>query len=242
MGVKERRKEREKPRPETEKTKEEVTEKLIEPKVTPTETQKQKTVTEVADTKTAAATSAEAVEVEAVQEITEIVEELLLPHWGDVTQSEWMYGVPTREEDIPMWAEEWGDFLLEWAERNNVHVMSVTTFLTEPPFKDMNGKVDSFKLIGDGLVDKEIAEWLDKARRQLRVYWRFLEDWVDIIYKWALETGTVRLDVKSIIIQESGQSFSKLPEKDLHIIMKLLVEKKLAEWVDKKRGAIKLLL
>jgi hypothetical protein len=241
LGVKERRREREKPKPEAIKEVEEKPTK--KPAKATKEKQRPKT-----ETKSVEATlvieepkETEAV-VETPQETTVIVEEVLLPHWGDITQSEWMYSIPPREADIPMWAEEWGDFLLEWAEKNNVHVMSVTTFLTEPPFKDMNGKVDSFKLIGDGLVDKEIAEWLDKARRQLRVYWRFLEDWADIIYRWALETGTVRLDVKSIVIQEASQSFSKLPEKDLFIVMTLLVEKKLAEWIDKKKGAIKILL
>ncbi|TFG07138.1 hypothetical protein EU522_01020, partial [Candidatus Thorarchaeota archaeon] len=155
---------------------------------------------------------------------------------------EWMYGIPGREKDKPLWAEEWSDFLLEWAKKKNLHVISVSLFLSEPPFKDIAGKVDSFRYIGDILVEKEIAEWLDKNRRQLRVYWRFLEEWVDIVYRWALETGTVRIDVKSIVIQEDAQPFSNLPEKDLYIIMALLVDKELAEWVDKKKGAIKLLL
>jgi len=180
---------------------------------------------------------AETVTVEDTKPAT--VEIVLLPPWGSVSETEWMYSIPPREEDRQMWAEEWADFLLGWAEENGVHVLSVTMFIKNAPFKDIAGKVDSFLLIGEVLVQKEIAEWLDEAKRQLRVYWRYLEDWADIIYQWALKTGKLRLDIKSIIIQEEKQDFASLPEKDLRVIMKIMVDRRLADWVDRKKGAIK---
>ena len=81
---------------------------------------------------------------------------------------------------------------------------------------------------------------MEGKKRQLRVFWRFLEEWADILYAWALEHGQTRLDVKSIVIQEPNQGFSKLPEKELHYILKLLVERNLAEWIDKQKGAIRI--
>ena len=162
----------------------------------------------------------------------------LMPSWGGADQSEWMYGIPSREDDERLWAEEWSDFLLQWAEQNEVHVLSLAIFIAEPPFKDLRNKVDSFKKIAQILIDKEVAEWTDRRKRQLRVYWKPLEDWADLIYEWALKTGKLRLDVKSIVIQESGEPFAKLPEKDLYVVLALMVEKELAEWVDKKKGAI----
>ena len=75
-------------------------------------------------------------------------------------------------------------------------------------------------------------------RIPLRVYWRPLEDWADILYQWALKTGKLRLDVKSIVIQEVDEDFASLPEKDIHIVLALMVKKELAEWIDAKRGAI----
>lgn len=171
--------------------------------------------------------------------LLEIVKEpILMPSWGGTTQSEWMYGIPPREDDRNLWAEEWADFLLQWTEQNSVHILSLATFIAEPPFKDLRNKVDSFKRIAKVLIDKEVAEWTDRKKRQLRVYWKPLEDWADLLYEWALKTGKLRLDVKSIVIQESGESFAKLPEKDLYIVLALMVEKEYAEWVDKKRGAI----
>ncbi len=167
-----------------------------------------------------------------------ILESILMPSWGGTEQSEWMYGVPPREDDRDLWAGEWADFLLQWTEHNAVHILSLATFIAEPPFKDLRSKVDSFKMIAQVLINKEVAEWSDRRKRQLRVYWRPLEDWADIIYEWALNTGKLRLDVKSIVIQESGENFAKLPEKDLYVVLALIVEKEQAEWIDKKKGAI----
>jgi hypothetical protein len=162
----------------------------------------------------------------------------MTPAWGGPEESEWMYGIPPREEDKVLWAEEWSDYLLQWVEQNEVHVLSLAVFISEPPFKDLRNKVDSFKMIAQVLIDKEVAEWSDKRRRQLRIYWKPLEDWADLIYDWSLKTGKLRLDVKSIVIQESSESFAKLPEHDLYIVMALMVEKGFADWIDKKKGAI----
>ncbi|TXT57727.1 MAG: hypothetical protein BAJATHORv1_10431 [Candidatus Thorarchaeota archaeon] len=195
----------------------------------PTEIEK---LTSISSSETQQAISEETTEVDQALEI-------LLPIWGDRNESEWMYHVPERKEDRGMWAQEWADFLLEWTQNKVVHVISVTMFIKEAPFNDILGKSDAFKMIGDALVDKEMADWTSRKKRQLRVYWRPLEEWADIIYQWALDTGHTRLDVKSIMIQEADQDFASLPEKDLHIVIELMVEKELAEWVDKKRGAIK---
>ena len=165
--------------------------------------------------------------------VTEIV-----PRWGNIGEAEWMYNIPTRSQDLVLWAEEWGDFLLEWTEFEKIHVLSVSSFISKPPFKDILGKVKAFRSIGNSLVGKEVAAWLGRNREQLRVYWRPLEEWADLVYRWALDSGILRLDVKSLVIQEAEQDFSKLPEEDIHRIMALLVERGFAEWIDKKAGAI----
>jgi len=54
-----------------------------------------------------------------------ILESILMPSWGGTEQSEWMYGVPPREDDRDLWAVEWADFLLQWTEHNAVHVLSL---------------------------------------------------------------------------------------------------------------------
>jgi hypothetical protein len=168
--------------------------------------------------------------------------QVVLPRWGDLKQTEWMYHIPPREEDKKMWAEEWADFLINWAESRSLHVLSVATFVKEQPFNDMLGKVDAFRVIGDLLVEKDVGEWLDEKKKQLRVYWRPLEEWGDIMYKWAIRTGRLRLDVQSIVVQESKEEFAGLPERDLHRIMEIIVSKGMAKWVDTKKGAILVLV
>jgi len=175
---------------------------------------------------------------ESIAEVVMTEPEFVMPSWGDIEETEWMYGIPTREDDKGLWAGEWADYILEWAERRKVHVLSVATFISEPPFKDLRNKVDSFKAISEVLIEKEVAEWIDKKKRQLRVYWRPLEDWADILYQWALKTGKLRLDVKSIVIQEVEEDFASLPEKDIHIVLALMVKKGQASWIDEKKGAI----
>jgi hypothetical protein len=244
VGVRERRREKEKEKTTSETstsepTVDEVTsveeieevEEVHKPEVAVTQMETETAVEESGDLVT-----------EAEEVLVEPKEVVIMPPWGNLSQTEWMYGIPPREEDREMWAEEWSDFVLRWMESHDVHVLSVTAFIKEPPFNDIINKIDSFKLIGNVLVDKEIAEWLDRNRRQLRVYWRFLEEWADIIYEWALKSGKVRLDVKSIVIQEEEYSFAKLPEKDLHQVLLIMVEKGLANWVDKKKGAIKIIV
>lgn len=240
MGVRERQREKEKEKAEQEAVEDKVEEVEVVESQSVEETHRPEVrIIEQEATITPEEVSAEAETVSVEETKPATVEIVLLPPWGSVSETEWMYSIPPREEDRQMWAEEWADFLLGWAEANGVHVLSVTMFIKNAPFKDIAGKVDSFLLIGEVLVQKEIAEWLDEAKRQLRVYWRYLEDWTDIVYQWALKTGKLRLDIKSIVIQEEKQDFASLPEKDLRVIMKIMVDRRLADWIDRKKGAIK---
>lgn len=235
MGVRERK--REKPKTEEKsKVSEEVE---TEPEIVLEETE----LEEITHTPEVIIDTKESTEPEEIAETEIIVEtppevDYVTPSWGDVEETEWMYSVPSREEDMELWANEWSDYLLAWTENKRVHVMSLATFIAEPPFKDLRDKVESFRKIGSILVIKEVAEWRDRKKRQLRVYWRPLEDWADLIYQWAIKTGKLRLDVKSIVIQESGEDFANLPEKDIHIVLALMVKKGFAEWVDQKKGAV----
>lgn len=234
MGVRERKKEKTKTKESTKPAEQEQVESAPDVKETIVEKEvhSPEVVVEVSET---VETQKPA---EVVSEIVVAEPDFVIPSWGDVEETEWMYGMPTREDDRELWAGEWSDYLLEWTEHKKVHVLSLATFISEPPFKDLRNKVDSFKAIATVLVDKEVAEWKDKKKRQLRVYWRPLEDWADILYQWTLKTGKLRLDVKSIIIQEIDEDFASLPEKDIHIVLALMVKKGLAEWIDEKRGAI----
>ncbi|RDE15209.1 MAG: hypothetical protein C4K49_06555 [Candidatus Thorarchaeota archaeon] len=235
MSVKERRRQKERSKPRSESKHQEGavdTEASIESFVTSEQVE--------SPLETPETTQVAEPEPQVSEPVTEeaLVPQVLLPRWGDNKESEWMYQIPPRDEDRDMWMNEWADFVIQWTQSKGLHVLSVSAFIKEPPFRDMLGKVDAFRLIGNALVDKGVAEWLDDKKRQLRVYWRPLEEWADLVYGWAIETGNLHLDVKSIIIQEASREFASLPERDLHQVMEMLVDRKVAEWVDRKRGAI----
>ena len=238
MGVKERKKEKPKVKESAKPAEQEQVESAPDVKETIVEEEVHTPEVVVEVSKTVEIEKPAEAVAEPDSEIVVAEPEFVMPSWGDVEQTEWMYGMPTREEDSELWAGEWADYMLEWTENKKVHVLSLATFISEPPFKDLRNKVDSFKTIAEVLVDKEVAEWRDRKKRQLRVYWRPLEDWADILYQWTLKTGKLRLDVKSIVIQEIDEDFASLPEKDIHIVLALMVKKGLAEWIDEKRGAI----
>lgn len=164
----------------------------------------------------------------------------IMPSWGTIEESEWMYSIPNRNEDKLLWAEEWSDFILKWMEQKHLHTLSVSVFVSEVPFKDILGKTEVFKVLAETLISQEIAEWLDSKHRQLRVYWKPLEDWADRIYEWALETGNTLLDVQTLVIQERDKDFASLPERDLHIVLAILVRREQADWVDEKKGAVRI--
>ncbi len=170
------------------------------------------------------------------------VEDVLSPLWGTIEETEWMYSIPPRDEDKEMWASEWADFLLQWTEVNKAHIISLTVFIKEHPFKDILNKTKAFKLIASKLVDDDVAIWKDRKRHQLRVYWKPVEDWADEIYEWSIKTGTLRLDLQTIVIQHSNIGFASLPEEDIEQVLKVLVEREQAEWVDKKKFAVKIIV
>ena len=162
MGVRERKKEKTKTKESTKPAEQvesapEVKETIVEEEVHTPEV-----VVEVSET-IEPEKKAEAI-TEATPEIIVAEPDFIMPSWGDVEQTEWMYGIPTREDDSDLWAGEWADYMLEWTKHKKVHVLSLATFISEPPFKDLRNKVDSFKAFAEILVDKEVAEWMMSRR------------------------------------------------------------------------------
>lgn len=85
---------------------------------------------------------------------------------------------------------------------------------------------------------KNSIKWWDKNKTLVRIYWRSLEEWSEIIYRWALETG--RLDFTLFELMDGEEDFRNLPSEEIKEIMKLMVEKQFAEWMGKKREMVKI--
>ncbi|MHA2193513.1 MAG: hypothetical protein ACXAAR_08805, partial [Candidatus Thorarchaeota archaeon] len=118
MGVRERRREKEKtkttPETSTSESKVEETTPVEEPEMIEEEVHKPEVVVKHIETTTVEEAGDSAIETE--EALVEPEKVILMPPWGDLRQTEWMYGIPPREEDREMWAEEWSDFVLRWME------------------------------------------------------------------------------------------------------------------------------
>lgn len=91
--------------------------------------------------------------------------------------------------------------------------------LTEPPFnkfQDRKGAVDE---LCDGLVERQLAKWLDKKKEQLRVYWKSIEEWIVVIEDWARDNALMDI-IMVPEIRNADEEFSTLPEEDLYQIFK----------------------
>ena len=158
MGVRERKREKTKTKESTKPAEQEQVDSSPEVKesIIEEEAHTPEVVVETAEIVESEKPSVVVIETEPKVVVTEPA--FVKPSWGDIEETEWMYGMPTREDDRDLWAAEWADYLLEWTENKRVHILSLATFISEPPFKDLRDKVDSFKAIAAVLVDKEVAE------------------------------------------------------------------------------------
>ncbi|MFO7836015.1 MAG: hypothetical protein R6V83_05120 [Candidatus Thorarchaeota archaeon] len=165
--------------------------------------------------------------------------ETLIPDWGTSEKAAWMYLLPTTEEGVKRWAKDWTDFLIEWADYNNRYVFSFSTFIREPPFCEMRNKRKAFSEIAESLIQQGLAEWRDDRKRNLQLMWKSKKEVADDLYAWALKTGTMHLDLRSMVIEDSFD-FGGLPQEDIKEIFDIIVLSGRAEWVDKERAMIKL--
>jgi hypothetical protein len=89
----------------------------------------------------------------------------------------------------------------------------------------------------NALIEKKIAEWLDKKKEILRVYWKSLEEWATLIIDWAHETGKSEPIILAEI-RESTQEFSNLPDEDLKKIFKIIEKRNAGKIIPIENGEL----
>lgn len=154
----------------------------------------------------------------------------------------WMYWMPTRKDELAGWVDEWADFMLRWFKINRVHYIPLIELMERKPFIFLQNKVDALKLIVDKLIDRKFCQYTDRGEKSIRVVWRGIEDWGDVIYSWAFKRGMVDFNLFEIMdLEESTDNFHELPPEELKKIFGALVKNKKARWISKKRCHIELL-
>ncbi|MCK5047435.1 MAG: hypothetical protein KAS22_12695, partial [Candidatus Heimdallarchaeota archaeon] len=166
----------------------------------------------------------------------------ILPEWID---KPWMYVTPEHQKQLDSWCSDWSNFILEYARINIKHIIHIEEERSEYPFRNKQAKKEldreQLQEIGNYIVAQEMGIWWDKKKIRLRLYWRTLDEWADIIYEWSIKTGRAAgaERVMTIIdIQEAGQPWSTIPQADLKRIFKIMEDKEYIEWADKKKNII----
>ncbi|MEM3561801.1 MAG: hypothetical protein QXR19_01070 [Candidatus Jordarchaeaceae archaeon] len=169
-----------------------------------------------------------------VTEAPKVVERIVpLPDWVD---KPWMYVKPENPKFLESWRRDWSDYTLKWAKFLVIHLISVAELMEKRPFDKLSEV--ALRDILEYMNSKNSVKWWDKNKTLVRIYWRSLEEWCEIIYRWALRTG--RLDFTLFEIMDEKEDFSTLPPEDIKEIFRLMVEKRFAEWMGKKREMIKI--
>lgn len=169
-----------------------------------------------------------------VTEAPKVVDRIVpLPDWVD---KPWMYVKPENPKFLESWRRDWSDYTLKWAKFLVIHLISVAELMEKNPFYKLSEV--ALRDILEYMNSKNSIKWWDKNKTLVRIYWRSLEEWCEIIYRWALRTG--RLDFTLFEIMDEKEEFSTLPPEDIKEIFRLMVEKRFAEWMGKKHEMIKI--
>ncbi len=149
-----------------------------------------------------------------------------LHDWLESVRHGFMYSLPPdeRKKDKEEWLEEWSKVLFDFAAIEKKHVIYVQELLKNKPFSKLKTREASVDVITEKLVKKRLAIWIVK-RDKLRVYWKSLEEWADVIYNWAFDN--VKTDPIFIYeFKDQSQDFATLPDEEFPEIFKILEKQK----------------
>ncbi|GAH26384.1 unnamed protein product [marine sediment metagenome] len=163
-----------------------------------------------------------------------------LPKW---VKAPWMYIKPKKESQVESWLESWSAIVLDYSRIFVIHIININEIRNVHPFNNTtNNKKMSLKQVReviDHLVKQSVAKWLDeKTKTRARIYWKTNEEWADNLLDFMIETGRV-VEIHSLFdLSQLQQQWSDLPADDLIIICEMLVENKVAKWLNKEKTII----
>lgn len=172
--------------------------------------------------------------------VLEVEFEDSLPKW---VKAPWMYIKPTKESQVDSWLESWSAIVLDYSRIFVIHVININELRNVHPFNNtkINKRLslDQVREIIDQLVKQNVAKWLDeKTKTRARIYWKTNDEWADHLLDFMIETGRV-VEIHSLFdLSQLDQHWSELPADDLVIVCEMLVERKVAKWLNKEKTII----
>ena len=163
-----------------------------------------------------------------------------LPEW---VKRPWMYIKPKKGDQIESWLQSWSAIILDYSRIFVIHIININDLRSVHPFNNKKlGKrltLDQVRSIIDHLVQQNIARWLDEDKKtRARIYWKANEEWADNLLDFMIETGRV-VEIHSLYdLTQLEQKWCDLPADDLIIVCEMLVERKVARWLNKEKTII----
>ncbi len=163
-----------------------------------------------------------------------------LPKW---VKAPWMYIKPQKSDQVESWLESWSAIVLDYSRIFVIHIININDLRTALPFNNKKiGKrltIEQVREIIDHLVQQNIARWLDEdVKTRARIYWKSNDEWADKLLDFMIETGRV-VEIHSLYdITQLEEKWSNLPSDDLIIVCEMLVERKVARWLNKEKTII----
>jgi len=176
--------------------------------------------------------------------------------WADNHEKfPWMYFIPDKKssgdnwkENFEAWKNDWVKFTIDWARVYIFHILDMYEIVKEKPYIFLNEREKAINIIFKNLVDmkrgkNKLAQWIGKDKNKIRIYWRSLDEWANLLYEWAINGGG---DIFTLIdLKKAGEEipgFDTLPDEDIREIINILVRQKKARWIDKQLIRVKILV
>jgi hypothetical protein len=171
--------------------------------------------------------------------VVSIFDKLCEEHqWIILPENGFMYSMPDKKknkQDFDSWLDDWTKVLFDYARIACHHIIYSMKLLSEKPWSDFKDRSSAIQELTDGLVKQQVAEWLDKKKERLRVYWKSLENWADAILEWAENNAfTEPLFIQDI--RQAGEIFSTLPDEDILKAFNIISNRGRAEKIKLKTG------
>lgn len=163
-----------------------------------------------------------------------------LPEW---VKRPWMYIKPKKTDQIESWLQSWSAIVLDYSRIFVIHIININDLRSGHPFNNKKlGKrltLGQVRSIIDHLVHQNIARWLDEeTKTRARIYWKSNEEWADSLLDFMIDTGRV-VEVHSLYdLTQMDQKWGDLPADDLIIVCEMLIERKVARWLNKEKTII----
>jgi len=149
-----------------------------------------------------------------------------------------MYSRPEGSNFLKEWKEKWGKFLLDYAEAHNINVININDLITLGPFNKLNKNAIQDIILY--LNSSGFIKYWGKNKNLLRIYWRSLDEWGNFIFNLLKEKNrNIIYGIESLY--DLDDRIIKIPINDIEKIFGILVEKKLAKWIEKENNILKII-